>query len=91
MNEKNKYDEAAREQIEEMAKAIARADDICRARTVSEALYDEGWRKQSEGEWVKDAPHWRYKCNQCGFFPLMLHGDFLPFCPTCGAKMKGGA
>ena len=35
-------------QIEEMAKVIAKADDTCRALTISKALYDEGWRKQSE-------------------------------------------
>jgi hypothetical protein len=49
MNEKNKYDEAARAQIEEMAKVIAKADDTCRAQTISEALYDDGYRKQ---EWI---------------------------------------
>lgn len=36
-------------QIEEMSDAIAKVDDICRAQTVAEALYDEGWRKQ---EWI---------------------------------------
>ena len=89
-------------QIEEMAVDLCLIDGCKRlpqvecnnttcAHCVAEALYNAGYRKQIEGEWVKDAPHWRYKCNQCGFFPLMLHGDFLPFCPTCGAKMKGGA
>lgn len=35
-----------KEQIEEMAKVIAKADDICRAQTIAEHLYNAGYRKQ---------------------------------------------
>ena len=48
----------------------------------------ERFGKQSEGEWVKDAPHWNYHCNQCGFYPLTEYGSHLRFCPNCGAKMR---
>lgn len=61
------------------------------------ALYDAGYRKQSEGEWV-DQYHGEYanqlyKCSVCGG---KAHNDedrwFLtPFCPNCGARMGGGA
>ena len=38
-------------QIEEMAKVIAKADDTCLCRTIAEALYKAGYRKQSK---IKD-------------------------------------
>ena len=83
-------------EIEEMAKVLEmterkKMDSHCDLPSVEEYatdLYNAGYRKQREGEWVKDAPHWRHHCNQCGYFPLMLHGDFFPFCPNCGAKMR---
>ena len=37
-----------KEQIEEMAKVIAKEDDTCRAQTIAKALYNAGYRKQSE-------------------------------------------
>lgn len=92
-------------QIGEMAKVIAKADDTCRSRTIAEALYNAGCRKQSEGEWID-----RYKgkyanslyvCSICdGKSLLANHMNELltptvkqiltPYCPHCGAKMKGG-
>lgn len=55
-----------------------------------EALYNAGYRKQSEGEWidVEDTLLYRYKCSLCGEIKL---GKMTNFCPNCGAKMKGGA
>ena len=38
-----------KEQIEEMAKVIAKEDDTCRAQTIAKALYNAGYRKQ---EWI---------------------------------------
>lgn len=76
-----------------MAKAIAKADDTCRAQTISEALYDEGWRKQSEGEWIERADLQGFICsNGCGELLTELEEDAtLPkFCPNCGTKMKNG-
>ena len=56
----------------------------------AEALYNEGYRKQSEGEWVKSdetTEHYGYlyMCSYCG--GLNFIGKY---CPNCGAKMKGG-
>ena len=55
-----------------------------------------GYRKQKEGEWIEH-PHFNfeggysganYECSNC-------HCDDCyeeePYCPKCGAKMKGGA
>ncbi len=59
MNEKNKYDEAARKQIEEMAKELCginiackdcRLDKLCLARNSADILYTVGYRKQSD--WI---------------------------------------
>jgi len=93
----NAKDKEMRLKFKKMADDLRKAESWCdldgvlnRIKTMQN-LYEMGYRKQSDGEWVKDAPHWRYKCNQCGFFPLMVHGDFLPYCPNCGAHMKGGA
>lgn len=60
----------------------------CDTCIVLNALYDKGYRKQSEGEWVKKyekAP--RYVCTSCNH--LFNNKDYK-FCPNCGAKMKGG-
>jgi hypothetical protein len=61
----------------------------------AEALYNAGYRKQKEGEWIR-----RYSnhtdhlgtfkkydgdfCSVCGEL-----GGFSKFCPDCGARMKG--
>ena len=60
-------------------------------------LYEKGYRKQSEGEWIDQYQgqyaNQLYKCSVCG--ETAFHDDkrwFLTnFCPNCGAKMKGGA
>ena len=56
-----------------------------------EALYNAGYRKQSEGEWIwtenGNADYEKYwVCSNC------KEHDFVKskFCPNCGAKMKGG-
>lgn len=48
----------------------------------------ERLHKQSEGEWVKDAPHCNFHCSQCGFYPFTEYSKHLNFCPNCGAKMR---
>ena len=91
-------------QIEEMAKALRRYECFgncqicakCWAYPMAEMLYNEGYRKQSEGEWKDN------HCTACGMSPI---GDeawtdigltppkfehCMSFCPCCGAKMKGG-
>ena len=67
---------------------------------VAEELYNAGYRKQSEGEWVKTQFVARtgfytkkeFPCNQCGeTFEVVKGSELMHFCPNCGAKMKGGA
>lgn len=53
-------------------------------------LYNAGYRKQSEGEWIDADPDghlYRFTCSLCGKTKL---GRGTPYCPHCGAKMKGG-
>lgn len=67
--------------------------------TVAKDLYElYGWRKQSEGEWRselvkkcdwKGKKHDYYQPNSCS----LCHEAVVkrtPYCPNCGAKMKGG-
>jgi hypothetical protein len=65
----------------------------------AEALYNAGYRKQSEGEWENvynhDTPdgHLQRKtaCSVCGYKPKGDISAKTPYCPNCGAHMKGGA
>ena len=63
---------------------------------IAEQLYTEGYRKQSEGVWIERIykPYWLeddvevfYSCSLCE----TSHWGMSPYCPNCGAKMKGGA
>ena len=61
---------------------------------VCEALYNAGYRKQSEGEWKRvggDLGYVEMECSVCGYTDV-YDDDNEPhkFCPECGAKMKGG-
>ena len=57
-------------------------------------LYNAGYRKQKEGEWVLigngngRAIHW--KCSVCGYETLDASNGDTNFCPNCGADMRGG-
>ena len=61
-------------------------------------LHNAGYRKQSEGEWI-DKPTGAYSrmqswCSACGKHSGIggiESNRHKPFCPNCGAKMKGGA
>lgn len=63
----------------------------------AEKLYAKGYRKQSEGEWntvVDNKCDIVTECSVCKkHFWFMKKGqlniDRMPFCPKCGAKMKG--
>ena len=92
-------------QIEEMAKIIYDADILCDtcgdgtgsycSDAIASLLYNAGYRKQSEGEWVHTdkAQHWhgQDECSECGFHDKKRNDlSHLNFCPNCGAKMKGG-
>ena len=55
------------------------------------ALYDAGYRKLIEAEWVKDRTRkfeHRYNCSNCNYRRV---GEPTPHCAGCGAKMGGGA
>ena len=84
------------EQIEKMAKTIFESNPLpemwmSHARICAEALYDAGYRKQSEGEWVWTESgtedyeqYWLCSCcNNKSYWKSK-------FCEECGAKMKGG-
>lgn len=47
----------------------------------------EAINSRPQGEWQK-VGKFAYECSICG---ESVCGDFLNFCPNCGAKMKGGA
>lgn len=47
-------------------------------------LYDAGYRKQSEMEWLPN-PGGGWLCGNCKKYSSGLRN----FCPECGAKMKG--
>lgn len=97
-------------QIEEMVKDISGVSEFAilglnnafikvrvACETIAERLYNAGYRKQSEGEWVDQYQgkydNQLYKCSECG--ETAFHDEsrwFLThYCPNCGAKMKGGA
>ena len=93
-------------QIEEMAKDLAcnvcwDEDEIPTLNCLETAirLYIKGYRKQSEGEWhtvVDNKNDIVTECTACKKqFWFMKKGqlniDRMPYCPNCGAKMKGGA
>lgn len=67
-------------------------------RKYAENAYKEGYRKQKEGEWI-DKPTGAYSrmqswCSACGKHSGIggiESNRHKPFCPNCGAKMKGGA
>ena len=88
-------------QIEEMAKVI---DDIAHnayienyddavadSDKIAKALYNAGYRKQSEGEWKGNG--YLKHCSECGNVVNFNNVSrwLYNFCPKCGAKMKGGA
>lgn len=63
------------------------------AEQTAEALYETGYRKRSEGEWIPTYTYTAegtgiYKCSLCGRKSANPKAD--NFCPNCGAEMKGG-
>lgn len=61
----------------------------CNARDLSNKLINAGYRKQSEGEWVKHGYKWQ--CTKCKVL-MDIDGtpkeNLLNYCPNCGAKME---
>lgn len=90
-------------QIEEMAKIIhgfceAKCPDGgcdgCVEYMDAETLYNAGYRKQSEGEWVRQKGSPEAICSNCGRDVVYQVIDnkwaFENYCPHCGARMSGG-
>lgn len=100
----------SREQIEEMARTLCGEKEItcrecdscdaCEFWIESSVLYNAGYRKQVEGEWIaKDNFNGRCTiatCSKCGVekaFSVLVRIETIstlyPYCQKCGAKMKG--
>lgn len=88
--------------IEEMAKVIERTEQIARdaycgypsPTMFAKDLYWHGYSKQSEGEgeWIfdREACFMDLDCFTCTKCKTIQRKE-TPYCPNCGAKMKGGA
>lgn len=97
------------DQIEEMAEVLRHSCDnecwkdgngfadceVCEACL----LYEAGYRKQSEGEWVvEESPlllDKKISCSCCGYSERRgpawnISWGMYNFCPNCGAKMSKG-
>lgn len=79
--------------IEEMAKYLFEFAPILsesNCHYVAERAYNDGYRKQSEGEWKGNG--YLKNCSECrnvvNFNNVSIW--LYNFCPYCGAKMKGG-
>lgn len=92
------------EQIEEMAKVMCKYHNTekctqcgeypyCSIGQQAEDLYNAGYRKQSEGEWMSNHQTDEYICSLCGgIAPVDCEKERFyksNFCPNCGSKMKG--
>ena len=79
--------------------AECESDYRCEFSVECEILYNAGYRKQSEGEWRSELIRrcdWKgreqqyFQPNSCSICHNAV-ATRTPFCPNCGAKMKGGA
>lgn len=83
---------------EKKCAGIQECDMKCLHYQRCEALYNAGYRKQIEGEWIfKEYSEDTYtnltriyECSLCGRTIECLNEADEPYC-HCGAKMKGGA
>lgn len=76
--------------------------DCWAGRHPAEAIYNAGYRKQTEGEWILEYETFgKMICSNCKEEAPITHklNDSLqldtvyvkkPYCPNCGAKMRGG-
>ena len=56
----------------------------------AERLYNKNYREQSVGEWVVEGVYFKTMCcSVCDYTANSVY-EKTPFCPNCGAKMKGG-
>ena len=73
-------------------------DDLQYYTKIAEALYNAGYRRQSEGEWETEELtkadsylFFSHICSNCNYFYKDARPFGYDYCPNCGAKMKGGA
>ena len=70
------------------------SDYRCEFITECSILIKKGYRRQTEGEWIK-SEDWEYdfNCSVCGNTAHKgnygNYDDLSKFCPNCGAHMKG--
>lgn len=76
---------------EKKCAGIQECDMKCLHYLRCESLYNEGYRKQVEGEWI-----WTEKgeadCEKYWVCSACKEHDFVKtkYCPNCGARMRGG-
>lgn len=84
--------------IEEITTELVKTNSYGTLNAVANHLYNAGYRKQREGEWVKTETN--YTCSKCNFNVVSWSGEYdgyerergislMNFCPNCGAHMKG--
>ena len=80
------------EQIDEMALIIGDSEiyeheDYLEARQKAKEIYNKGYHKQSDGNWIikKGGYYQRLVCSVCEKLSIAT----FDYCPNCGAKMKG--
>lgn len=74
-------------------------ENPCHNQRIAEKLYNAGYRKQSEGEWIerdciiesKRGRTIHYSIRKCSVCGKWNGRHKTNFCPNCGANMKGGA
>lgn len=76
--------------IEEMIKTIHEGlkplKETYSTQEIASVLYNAGYRKQVEGEWIKKGLS-SIVCSNCDYMAWDYHRT--QYCPNCGAKMKG--
>ena len=56
---------------------------------IAKSLYKANYRRQTEGKWIVDGIYFKVmRCSACGKSANSIY-EKTPFCPKCGAKMKG--
>jgi len=77
------------------AESWCELDGVLNRYQTAKNLFKMGYRKQSEGEWIRQKGRPEAICSKCGCEVVYQVIDnkwaFENFCPHCGAKMKGGA
>ena len=88
------------EQLQELTNDICGAINAARPHRmgpghIAAYLYEAGWRKQIEAEWIPIItwkPSWgidiihHYECSTC---KALEYTNSKRYCPACGGKMKG--